>query len=149
MAAVDHDRGVVPGAVRPADRAMETGRRGTPRADKFRQAAFVYLHVGILYEFAAYVLWRQGILPESRGPAWIWLLAGAALVALIFAGLWRWQNAWLARIVWAVHALRLPAIIQGAFFPAPDASIPPAFYLTALPVILVNLWMLARAGWDL
>jgi hypothetical protein len=24
-----------------------------------------------------------------------------------------------------------------------------AFYLTALVVVVINLWMLARAGWDL
>jgi hypothetical protein len=26
---------------------------------------------------------------------------------------------------------------------------PSAFYVTALVVVVVNLWMLARAGWDL
>ena len=33
------------------------------RATKFRQAAFVYLHVAILYEAAAYAMWRAGRLP--------------------------------------------------------------------------------------
>ena len=120
-----------------------------PRTRKFRQAAFVYLHVGLLYEFAVLVLWRAGLLPADRGPVWLWLAIGAAIVALVVWGLWRWQNVWFARVVWALHALRLPALIQGAFFPDAAAAIPPAFYLTALAVILANLWMLARAGWDL
>ncbi|HEX7090936.1 MAG TPA: hypothetical protein VF192_12420 [Longimicrobiales bacterium] len=119
------------------------------RARKYRQAAFVYLHVGLLYEFAVVVLWRQGLLPAQRGPAWLWLLIGAAIVAFVFWGLWRWQHAWFARVIWALHALRLPALIQGAFFPDAAAAVPPAFYLTALVIILANLWMLARAGWDL
>ena len=120
-----------------------------PRARKFRQAAFVYLHVGLLYLFAVWVLAQEGILPAERGPVWLWMVSGVAIVAFVFWGLWSWQNAWLARIIWALHALRLPALIGNAFFPSADAAIPPSFYLTALAVVLVNLWMLARAGWDL
>lgn len=119
------------------------------RAAKFRQAAFVYLHVGILYEFAVWVVHRAGMLPAARGPAWAWLLLGALVLALVFWGLWWWQNAWFARAVWAVHALRVPSLLDGAFLSPPDAALPPSFYLTALVVVLVNLWMLARAGWDL
>lgn len=119
------------------------------RARKFRQAAFVYLHVGILYEMAVVVLWRQGLMPADRGPVWLWLLFGALVVALVFWGLWSWQNAWVARGIWALHALRIPALLEGAFFPEAAARIPEAFYVTALGVVLVNLWMLARAGWDL
>jgi len=119
------------------------------RARKFRQAAFVYLHVGLLYEFAVWVFAGEGLLPGDRGPVWVWLVFGALIVALVFWALWRWQNEWLARVVWALHSLRLPALLEGAFFPEAAASIPPSFYLTALTVVLVNLWMLARAGWDL
>lgn len=119
------------------------------RAAKFRQAAFVYLHVGILYEAAVWIVYRAGMLPEARGPVGLWLLLGALVVALVFSGLWWWQNAWFARAVWAVHALRIPWLLEGAFLGAPDAVLPPSFYLTALLVVLINLWMLARAGWDL
>lgn len=119
-----------------------------PRARKYRQAAFVYLHVGLLYEATVFSLARAGLLPAERGPAWLWLGIGAAIVAVVFWGLWSWQNAWFARAIFALHALRLPALIDGAFLP--EAGIlPPAFYATALAVVLINLWMLARAGWDL
>lgn len=126
----------------------------TSRQTKFRQAAIVYLHVGILYEAAVFVFWRQGILPEARGPAWVWLLLGALLAGLISYALWRWQHTWLALTIWALHALRLPALIEGAFFARAHtgvdaAVIPPAFYLTALVVVIINLGMLARAGFDL
>lgn len=126
----------------------------TPRETKFRQAAIVYLHVGILYEAAVFVFWRQGILPEARGPAWLWLLLGAFLAGTISYALWRWQHRWLVLLVWALQTLRLPALIEGAFFARAHtgvdvAVIPPAFYLTALIVILFNLALLARAGFDL
>lgn len=120
------------------------------RALKFRQAAFVYLHVAILYEAAAYAMWRTARLPYSRlGPPELWLILGAVVAGLVFVGLLRWQNANFARVIWAVHALRLPTLIHGAFFAAPDAMTPPSFYLVALVVVTINLWMLARAAWDL
>lgn len=120
------------------------------RETKFRQAAFVYLHVAILYEAAAYVMWRRGLLPTTRlGPAWLWLLLGAGVAALIVYGLLKWQKPWFARLVWGVHALRLPTLIKGAFLATTGAPILPSFYLTALVVVMINLWMLARAGWDL
>jgi hypothetical protein len=119
------------------------------RAAKFRQAAFVYLHVAILYEAAAWAMMRRGMLPTERGSPWLWMLAGAVVALLVFVGLYRWHNAWFARVVWAVHGLRVPALVSGAFFPEETSRMPPAFYLTALVVVMVNLWMLARAGWDL
>lgn len=134
----------------------QAGRSGANRettwSRKFRQAAFVYLHVGLLYEFTVFALWRQGAIPAERHVA-LWLLAGAAVVALVFWGLWGWQNPWFARAIWAIHSLRIPWLIQHAFFAAPpaaaSAAVPPGFYLAALVIVLGNLWMLARAGWDL
>ena len=119
------------------------------REQKFRQAAFVYLHVGILYEGATFQMWRQGILPERMGPGWVWLLVGPVVVGVVFWGLWKWHNAWVARVVWLIAALRVPTLIGGTFFPTPDQLLAPAFYGTALLVVMINLVMLARAGWDL
>ncbi len=119
------------------------------RVAKFRQAAFVYLHVSILYEGAAYVMMGGGLLPARFGSPWIWLVAGAAVAGMIFFGLFQLRNVWVARIVWVLHGLRLPVLIRGAFFAAPDVVTPPHFYLTAIVVVMINLWMLARAGWDL
>lgn len=124
------------------------------RDEKYRQAAIVYLHVGILYEAAVYVFWRQGILPEARGPAWLWLLIGALLAGMIAYALWRWQHRWLILTIWALHTLRIPVLIEGAFFGkahtfVDQAMIPPSFYLTALIVVLINLGFLARAAFDL
>ncbi len=121
----------------------------TARDRKFRQAAFFYLHVGLLYEFGVWVLWQRGLLPEGRGPAWLFLLLGAGILAFVFWGLWSWRNVWFARIIWALHALRIPALMEGAFLPDPGATLPSSLYLCALAVVLANLWMLARAGWDL
>lgn len=119
------------------------------RAIKFRQAAFVYLHVAILYEAAAYAMWRVGRLPATRlGPPALWLAVGALVAGLVFVGLLRWQNLLFVRVVWVVHGLRLPSLIHGAFF-ASAGALPPAFYLTAIVVVMINLWMLARAAWDL
>jgi hypothetical protein len=131
--------------------ATETTSREAARARKFRQAAFVYLHVAILYEAAAYAMWREGMLPASRmlGPGWIWLIAGAVLGALIFFGLLRWQNVIFTRIVWAVHAMRLPSLISYAFITTVEGAMTRAFYITAIVVVTINLWMLARAAWDL
>ena len=118
------------------------------RETKFRQAAFFYLHVAILYESIVWVLHRDGSLP-ARGPIGIWLAAGAVVAGLVFIGLWRWQNPWVARAVWALGALRLPALLEVAFAPPEGASLSATFYLTALVVVLINLWLLARAAWDL
>lgn len=126
----------------------------TPRELKYKQAAIVYLHVAILYESAVYVFKRQGILPEARGPAWLWLLLGAILAGMIVYALWRWQKRWLALTVWGLHSLRIPVLLEGAFFGKAHtfvdvSQIPASFYLTALVVVLINLGFLARAGFDL
>lgn len=128
---------------------MRAAAHPPERAAKFRQAAFVYLHVGLLYEAAVWSLAGAGLLPVDRGPAAAWLAAGAAIVLVVFWALWSWQNVWVPRVVWALGALRLPALIEGAFFPAGATRLPTSFYGAALVVVLVNLWMLARAGWDL
>ncbi len=119
------------------------------RQRKFRQAAFAYLHVAILYEAAAYVMMGAGILPSRFGPPWIFLLLGALFAAAIVWALYSLQNAWVARIVWVLHGLRLPALIRGAFIVNQASRMPPSFYVTAIIVVVINLWMLARAGWDL
>lgn len=116
---------------------------------KLRQAAFVYLHVGILYEAAVYAMWRRGLLAREAEHVWLFLALGAGIVALVFWLLWFRHSVWTARIVWGLHALRLPSIIQHAFFPPAEQAVPAAFYGAALAVVLVNLAMLARAGWDL
>lgn len=117
------------------------------RALKFRQAAIVYLHYAILYEFGAWALLERGLFPESRGPQWMWFAMGAAIAVVVVWGLWWWQNPWFARAVWALVGLRLPTLIEGAFFGG-DLDVPGGLYLAAGLVILVNLWMLARAAWD-
>ena len=118
-------------------------------ARKYRQAAIVYLHVGLLYIFTVWVMGRAGLIPEGRGPLWLWLVLGTAILAGVFWGLWSWRNSWFARVIWGLHALRLPALIQGAFFPLSDTQVPASFYLTALVIVMGHLGMLARAAWDL
>jgi hypothetical protein len=117
---------------------------------KFRQAAFVYLHVSVLYEAAAYEMWRAGLLPFTRlGAPALWLVIGGVVALGVFFVLLYWRNVWFVRVIWGLHALRLPPLIAGAFFPGTGRPIPPAFYITAIVVVVINLWMLARAGWDL
>jgi hypothetical protein len=118
------------------------------RRQKFRQAAFAYLMVGILYEAAVYAMWRNGLLPAGRGGPVLWLVLGAGIVALVFWLLWKRRSVWAARILFVLVALRLPALIEGAFLGG-ATRLPESFYLTALVVVAANLWMLARAGWDL
>lgn len=118
------------------------------RSRKFRQAAIVYLHVAVLYQLSAYVLLQQDLFPSTRGPAWAWFVLGTAITLAVVLGLWYWQNVWFARAIWGLHALRLPTLIKGAFIEGAAAAIEPRFYLAAGIVVLVNLWMLARAAWD-
>jgi len=130
--------------------AKHTPTKHTPqRQAKFRQAAFVYLHYALLYEAAVWVLHGAELAPTGRGPLAVWLAIGAAIAAFVFWGLWRWQNAWLARIIWILGAMRVPALIRGAFLTAPDAGVPASLFFAGLIVTVANLWMLARAGWDL
>ena len=69
------------------------------RVAKFHQAAFVYLHVAILYEAAAYVMMGGGGVPIGVS-AWFWLGAGVLVAGLVFVGLYRWRNVWFARVIW-------------------------------------------------
>ena len=131
------------------DELARSAPGGSPRDQKLRQAGFAYLHVGILYEAAAWVMIQRGALPTRFGPPALWLLGGAAVVALIFWLLYFKRSVWTARLVWGTHALRLPALIGGAFFPAEATRFAPGFYITALVVVVINLAFLARAGWDL
>lgn len=120
------------------------------RARKFRQAAFVYAHVALLYEASAYAMWRRNVLPATTlGPPWLWLVLGAVMAGLVFYALYSRQSVWVARVVWVVHGLRLPTLVKGAFFVDASPLMTPSFYLTAIVVVVANLWMLARAGWDL
>jgi hypothetical protein len=119
------------------------------RAAKFKQAAFFYLIVALLYESTVWVVYKQGLLPAKRGPVALWLLIGAVITALIVWSLLRYKRPWIARTVFVLHALRLPTLISNAFFSSAERAIPPALYEAALVVVLINLWLLARAGWDL
>lgn len=121
------------------------------RARKFRQAAFVYLHMAILYESAVYAMGRHGALSASRmiGPSWVWLLVGALVAGAIFVGLLRWQNVTFTRVIWVIQGLRLPSLIGSAFITTVETGVTRGFYITALVVVLINMWMLARAAWDL
>jgi len=119
------------------------------RDQKFRQAAFGYLLVGILYESGVWVVWKNGLLPSGRGSVWVWLAIGAVILAAIVGALWRFRTPWLPRIIFVLHALRIPALIDRAFFSRVPSEIPHSLYAAALVVVLINLWLLARAGWDL
>jgi hypothetical protein len=120
------------------------------RRAKFRQAAFVYLHVGLLYEAAALVMRDYELLPERFGPPALYLVLGAVITVLVFAGLYWAQNEWVARVVWGIQAFRLPPLVsRGFFYTLATMRLPPAFYIAALIVVLISMWMLARAGWDL
>jgi hypothetical protein len=128
----------------------KVAERDSARARKFRQAAFIYLHVAILYESAAYAMWRANMLPTAGlGPPWLWLVAGIVVSGAVFIGLLRWQNTIFAAIVWAVHGARLPFLIKYAFITTVEGAMTRAFYITAIVVVCINLWMLARAAWDL
>ncbi|HWC05680.1 MAG TPA: hypothetical protein VG799_00370 [Gemmatimonadota bacterium] len=128
------------GALRPV-------RHPAERARKFRQAAIVYLHYGLLYLFGAYVLVERDLFPDARGPEWMWFGTGIAIGAVVVWGLWWWQSPWFARAVWLLVALRLPTLIEGAFLGG-AIDLAPGLYLMAGLVVLANLVFLARAAWD-
>jgi multisubunit Na+/H+ antiporter MnhC subunit len=95
-------------------------------------------------------MWRAGLLPFTRlGSPVLWLVLGGVVALAVFFALLYWRNVTFIRVIWAVHALRLPPLIGGAFFRSAARPIPEAFYITAIVVVVINLWMLARAGWDL
>jgi hypothetical protein len=120
------------------------------REQKYRQAAFTYLHAAILREASAYEMWRAGLLPFSPlGSPLPWLVVGAVVAGLVFFGLLRWRNVVFVRIVWALDAVLLFPLIRYAFFAGADRPIPRSFYIVGIGVIVITLWMLARAGWDL
>src|SRR5215470_17749082 len=98
------------------------------RAQKFRQAAIAYLHVIVLYEAFAYRELKDGLMPTNHGPPLVWMVAGAVIGGLIVWGLWHSQNVWLARLVWLVHGLRLPAMIENAFISEPS-PVKPGLYV--------------------
>ena len=135
----------------PGDRAgrriLRPARHPPERARKFRQAAIAYLHYGVLYLFGAWALLERDLFPQARGPEWLWFGAGIAIGAIVVGGLWWWQNPWFARVLWVLVALRLPTLIEGAFFGS-ALDVPPGLYLAAGLVVLANLWYLARAAWD-
>lgn len=118
------------------------------RARKFRQAAVAYLHYAALYWAGSWALLSAGMMPESRGPAWLWLAAGAAIGLGLTAGLWYWHNRWFARVLWGVVALRLPALIEGAFLGGGAEGVPAGLYLAAGIAVLAVLALLSRAAWD-
>ena len=60
------------------------------------------------------------------------MLVGPVVVGVVFWALWKWHNAWVARVVWFIAALRVPTLIGGTFLPTPDQLLAPAFYGTAL-----------------
>lgn len=128
-------------------KAFARTAREPSRALKFRQAAIVYLHYAVLYEVGAWMLLQRNLFPETRGPVWVWFAVGVAIAALVILGLWWWQNAWFARVLWVLVALRLPTLLEGAFFGS-ALAVPPALYAAAALVVLVNLVALARAAWD-
>lgn len=126
--------------IRPADHPPE-------RVAKFRLAAVVYLHYAVLYEIGAYVLFQRGLFPETRGPEIVWFLAGAAIAAVVVWALWWGRWTWFAHAIWVLLALRLPTLMEGAFFGG-ELAIPAGLYLAAGLVVLVAMAAVARAAWD-
>ncbi len=131
---------------------MKRGEWPEARAKKFRQAAFAYVHVGMLLEIGVYVMWREGLVAATRvGPAWLWLFVIVPLiVGAVAVGLYHWQNEWFARVIWLLHFGRLPSLVQLAFVTGGEHGVlRPGFWVAGIIVVVANLWMLARAGWDL
>jgi hypothetical protein len=148
---------------------MSVGASPTSRVDKFRQAALVYVGVGILVIVLTLV---AGTSPQRGAPPLIGLFIGAAFVALFGAMIYAYgwvRQGWGQRII---------AILTGVFVVTnalrslqyfvnflgyrleisfkslslavhPSAfSFPIIFLLCALLMACIT-FMLARAAWDL
>lgn len=125
---------------------------------KYRQAAAYYVGLAILYDGAVWQFAQHGLLGRDTpgGPTWLYLVVGALIAAVVFYFLWFRENPWVARVVAVAGAVRLVAMIDEAFLrihPAPvDGSpyaISRAFWVAAFVIVAINVWLMARAGWDL
>jgi hypothetical protein len=125
---------------------------------KYRQAAAYYVLLAALYDGAVWQLQQHGLLGRATpgGPTWVYLVAGALIAAAVFYFLWFRENRWVARVVAVAGTVRLVALMDDAFLKvqtAPvDASayvISRAFYIAAFVIVAINVWLMARAGWDL
>ena len=122
-----------------------------PRALKYRQAAFVYLHRSVLWEAGSYVMWKQGLLPNTRfgGSPGTWLIIAPFVFGGVFYALLRWQNPWVFGALWIMEAGLLPTLIHFGYVSTDTGIMSHGFWITGMTSILIVLWMLARAGWDL
>lgn len=127
------------------------------RRRKYRQAAFYYVGLAVLYDGAVWQFTRHGLLGgrTPSGPVWVFLLLGALIAAVVFYFLWFRENRWVARLVAVLSLGRLVYLIPDAFLRVhPDPVGAPyaasrAFYVTAFVIVAINAWLMARAGWDL
>ena len=94
-------------------------------------------------------MYRRGVLAECLGAGVDLALPGSAHRRVSVLGTLEPAERMGRQGNLGSRVARLPWLIGGAFFPLADARLPPSFYLVALVVVMVNLWMLARAGWDL
>lgn len=108
-----------------------------------------YLLMGVVYEGAVLIAWRNGFAPTDRGPVGLWLVVGAVVLGAIVWGLWTWRNVWLPRVLLVFNAGRVIAVMGPAFVLEAERGFSPAFYQLETVMLLINMWMLARAGWDL
>ena len=79
----------------------------------------------------------------------VWLVVGALLGGGLAWALYRWHKPWLPWILWITSAFRLQPLIRHAFVEEVTGQLTRGFYVAAIIVILINMWMLARAAWDL
>lgn len=125
---------------------------------KHRQAAAYYLLLAILYDGAVWQMAQHGLLGRDTpgGPTWLYFVVGTLIAAAVFYFLWFRENRWVARVVAVAGAVRLVAMIDEAFLklhPAPVGGSPyaisRAFWVAAFVIVAINVWLMARAGWDL
>ncbi len=122
-------------------------------AQKYHQAALVYLGYGLVYWGGGLYLIEAGVSGRS-GSAW--LVIGALFVLVFPPLIWRGFK-WFTRILAALVALRVLGLVRvifrddGATVPLPWGGQIPMVYGAAvfLLVALATCFMLARAGWDL